>query len=58
MVVNELREEGEELFIEFSKKCPSFYEFNCRIFIKKSPEEKKITSASELYWAREDNEAL
>ena len=64
MVFNELKEEGEELFIEFSKKCPSFDEFNCRNFYSKclstdrSPEEKKITIASGLYWAREDNEAL
>jgi hypothetical protein len=35
MIANELKEDGEDLFIEFSKKSPNFSEYDCRQFYEK-----------------------
>lgn len=65
MFVNELGQDGEDLFLEFSKKSATYDKKNCIDFYrknlysdkKKTKKEKLINIASGHFWAKEDNEA-
>ena len=63
MIANELKEDGEDLFIEFSKKSPSFSEYDCHQFYEKYLNKSQNENAcigikSGHYWAKADNKAL
>lgn len=63
MIVNELGKEGEDLFLEFSKKSTTydknnsveFYRQNVYGDKKKTKKDKLLNIASGHFWAKEDN---
>ena len=63
MIANELKNDGEDLFIEFSKKSPNFSEYDCHQFYEKYLNKSQNDNASICiksghYWAKADNKAL
>jgi hypothetical protein len=65
MIANEMGDAGEQLFLDFSKKSPSFDENNCermfRAYVYKTnklKKEQKINIGSGHFWAKVDNPVL
>lgn len=65
MIANELGENGEQLFFEFSKKASNYNENECKrkyreyfYKSKKLIKEQKLTIASGHFWAKKDNNNL
>ena len=64
LILNELGDKGEDLFLKFSQKCSAKYnEYDCKtkyrqeLYNKNKPS-KKITMGSGHHWAKEDDYEL